>query len=278
MNTLAQTFLKNGGIACDVSIIKEAQNILLFGGFVEGFKRILENMESKNNVFLLSPLRFNPYNFTQFVYEVGAEEAVVALLAYGFSASDVGIKEVEGLKDKALQEFVKTLDVGYLSSECNFAEEELQEIVKGYVERGLVLVVGEDLATHKNASNIAKILALLSVRDLKIVFLDSKVNAVSLEREEIKPLGDLKSYDGLVVYVPKESKKGNILEVSKQFCNVSKMQDGAKVKVKLESHQEILAQMQCNAILKGMVGILWISREVLQKNFCYQLVSLSKVA
>lgn len=117
-------------------------------------------------MFLLSPLHFNPYNFTQFVYEVGSEEAVIALLAYGLSCSN------QSIKDKALQEFVKMLDVGYLASECNFAEEELEEIVKGYVERGLVLVVGLDLATHKNASNIAKILALLSVtlRDLKIVF------------------------------------------------------------------------------------------------------------
>ncbi|WDL74263.1 hypothetical protein IP360_05315 [Helicobacter winghamensis] len=274
MNALMQTFFKNGGIACEKNVLDMGQDILLFGGFVESFKGVLEKLESKSNVFLLSPLYFNPYNFTQFVYEVGSEEAVIALLAYGLSCSN------QSIKDKALQEFVKMLDVGYLSSECNFAEEELEEIVKGYVERGLVLVVGLDLATHKNASNIAKILALLSVtlRDLKIVFLNSEVNGIPLSREEIKPLGDLKSYDGLVVYVPKESKEINVLEVSQQFCKVSKMQDGAKVKVKLESNQEVLAQMRCNVMLKGMVGILWASREVLQNSFCYQLVSLSKVA
>ncbi|WP_299547189.1 hypothetical protein [uncultured Helicobacter sp.] len=276
MNILVQTFLKNGGIACEMNLLKSEKNILLFGGFVEDFKKNLENMESKfHHIFLLNPLHFNPYGFTQFAYEVGAEEAVTALLAYGLSTFSN-----EKIKDKALQEFVKTLDVGYLASECNFAEEELEIIAQNYKKSGLTLLVGADLATHKKAENLAKILALLSktLKDLKIVFLDSKINAIPLEHKAIMPLEDLKSYDGLVVYVQEDARKEGVLEVSNQFCMVSKMQDNTKVKIQLESYQEIVVKMQCNMEIKGMVGILWTTRKVLQKDFCYQLVSLSKVA
>ncbi|MBX7490147.1 hypothetical protein [Helicobacter turcicus] len=275
MNMLMQTFLKNGGIACDLSVVKEAQNVLLFGGFVEDFSKVLENEEFKidskqNSVFLLHPLHFNPYGFTQFVYEVGVEEAIVALLAYGLSPFGSSL----------LQDFAKTLDVGYLASECNFSEEELEQIVQSYEKCGLTLLVGSDLATHKNVENIAKILALLSValKNLKLVFLESEIEKILLEHSAIQPLEELGNYDGLVVYVQENAKKNNVLEVSRQFCMVSKAQDGIEVKVKLESHQEVLAKMQCNTELKGMVGILWTSREVLQNGFCYQLVSLSKVA
>lgn len=275
MNTFMQTFFESGGIACNASLLKQEKGVVLFGGFVESFHHILKNMDFKTDstersIFLLSPLHFNPFNFTQFVYEVGSEEAVIALLAYGLST----------FGGKNLQDFSKTFDVGYFASECNFSEEELEEIVQIYEKFGLIFLVGEDLVRHKNVKNIARILALLSVelKNLKVVFLESKIEKTFIKNSEITPLNSLESYDGLVVYVRENIKKGSILEVSKQFCMVSKMQDGAKVKIKLESNQEVVAQMQCNVEIKGMVGILWTPVSILQEDFCYQLVSLSKAA
>ncbi|TLD80600.1 hypothetical protein LS70_008990 [Helicobacter sp. MIT 11-5569] len=280
MSALVESFLGNGGKATfaeslDKNTLKD-KNLLLLGGFVEDFAFTLQEKgidldSSKNQVFLLHPLHFNPCDFTQFVYEVGSEEAVIALLAYGLSA----------FGDEQLKEFAKTVDVGYLASECNFSEEELEEIVQSYTESGLTLLIGGDLATHKKASNIAKILALLTstLQNLKIIFLESCAKVTSQECAKIAPLEEVDSYDGLVVYVQENPKKEGLLEVSKQFCSVSKIQENSDVKVRfLESNQEVLANMQCNMEFRGMVGILWASREKLQNGFCYQLVSLSKVA
>lgn len=274
MNKLMETFLKNGGIAHNANGEFANQSVVLLGGFVEDFKPALEQLEAQDlkdrEVFLLHPLRFNPYGFKHFFYEVGAEEAVVALLAYGLSA----------FKNPPLKDFTKTLDVGYLSSECNFAEEELEEIIQSYQKNGLLIFVGKDLQIHKEGENIARILAMLShLERVKIVFLESYCTKLPLNMEAMKPLSALESYDGLVVYLQEDSKRCGILEASKQFCLVSKMQENAEIKVRFEdSKREIRAKLQCNTALKGMVGILWIPREMQYDGFCYKLVEITKVA
>ena len=88
-------------------------------------------------------------NIRQFLYEVGCEEVVLALLAESLLKQD-DIQEKQWIKD---------LDVGYLASEVNFSEEEIMAISQSFVEstKG-VLIIGKDIYGHKRASNIAKIL------------------------------------------------------------------------------------------------------------------------
>lgn len=273
MNMLVRTFFENGGIACARSSLQDGYDALFFGEFVGNF---LENMQSLQgrNVFLLHPLRFSIEGVKQFVYEVGVEEAVVALLAYGLSA----------FGSKGLRDFAAALDVGYLASECNFCEEELEEIAQNYKEHGLVLYIGPDLIWHQSVVNLARILALLSVslERLQCVFLpsvfsSSKMHNIPLNFSVIEPLGELRSYDGLIAYVQEGKKQENLLEASKQFCLVGRVQEGDMVKIVLESKIEVLAKIRCNLAIKGMVGVLWSLDKVLHQEFCYQSISLSKV-
>ncbi len=87
-------------------------------------------------------------------YEVGSEEAVLAMIADKFIDKEKLPKDIK--------EFFENLDIGYLSAESNFSEEELEEIVKktAYKNR-FSLIVGEDLYNHPRSENIAKILGLI---------------------------------------------------------------------------------------------------------------------
>ncbi len=277
MSILVETFLQNGGNAKFFPCAIEGKNILLFGGFIQDFVTKLKsvnidltsnNIHRQREVFLLHPLHFNPYPcITHFLYEVGCDESISALLAHALCP--------ENLKDSKTLE---NLDVGHLSSECNLSEEELESIAHSFKQGRHAIIIGTDLNTHKKSKNIAKILAFLS-HSVEIVFLestqDSKPSKPIDKNEEIETLEEPENYDGLVVYLQKSTQGQMILESSKQFCTVGKMQENLPIHIRfLDSKREVDVLLKCNADIKGMVGILWIPRDFeLQKDFCYQLIS-----
>ncbi|MDE5591669.1 MAG: hypothetical protein K2I63_01745, partial [Helicobacter sp.] len=133
----------------------ESESILLLGGFICSFLDCIPHLQTKQKqVFLLHPLNFNPSpSVKQFLYEVKCEEAVVALLA------DSLITQV----NEEVKTFKDMIDIGYLASESNFAEEEVEIIARsfaGSVKKTFIL--GRDFYECKNGENIARILALLS--------------------------------------------------------------------------------------------------------------------
>lgn len=299
MSALMQSFLANNGKAQWIESLEKDtlknKNILLLGGFVEEFANALnlqgihlESLESQESVrdsaqvFLLHPLNFNPYPKIQhFLYEVGCEEAIIALLInalYNVFGGDLELKA-----------FVESLDVGYLASECNLAEEELEQIAQSFKVQKSLLVLGKDLNAHKRAHNIGKILALLSntLPQIEIVFLESlpKTKGDSA-KTPIDALGELECYDGMVAYLQTKALKEPILEVSKQFSQVGKLQEETRVGVQLmDSQNRVEATLHKSAELKGMVGILWIPQTLnfqdfwdLNNEFCYKKVKISKVA
>lgn len=299
MSVLVESFLANGGGAKFIeSLDKDALNgksLLLFGGFVEEFASALkqkginldslESQENPNNpfhIFLLHPLNFNPYhNLPHFLYEVGCEEVIVALLANTFYNVYGG--------DLELESFVQSLDIGNLASECNLSEEELEQIAQSLALQKSAILLGKDLSTHKRARNMGRILALFckAFPSIEIVFLESAPKDSTIpQREVVESLEELESYDGLVTYVQQKSLVQPILEVSKQFIQVGKIQENSTIKVQfLESQKEMEAKLYHNADLKGMVGILWIPQTCDLKNdwdlsdeFCYKKVKVSKVA
>lgn len=272
MSVFLREFLSGSGIrAFDVEKMQEKQFILI-GDSVENFASFLEykgvDIERVSG-FLLHPLHFNPYkNIIHYLYEVGCEEAVIALLANTLK---------EGKCEK-LESFTQNLDIGNLASECNLSEEELEEIARISRSEEMILLIGKDIQTHKNAQNIARILALLSqsLERVKIVFLESCNEKVSLKEQEILPLAEFDSYDGLVVYLQDFGE--NILEASRQFCNIAKVVENMQIKIVfLDSNKEIEAKVVCNTALKGMVGILKACN-VRDDSFCYKQVKVSKVA
>ncbi len=122
---------------------------------------------------------------------------------------------------------------------------------------------------------------------IEIIFLESTPkDSMMLQRQAIESLVQLECYDGLVAYLQQKPLVEPILEVSKQFSQVGKIQENGIIKVQfLESQKEMEAKLHHNVDLKGMVGILWIPQTFDLKNdwnlndtFCYKKVKVSKVA
>ena len=112
---------------------------------------------------------------TQFIkYEVGSEEGVSALLV------DTLLKDVE--LPANIRAILDDLDIGNLSAESNVGEEELEALRKSLIKkRGLSLVVGSDLYAHPQATNIAKLLALLEkYGEFNVVFVPPKGNTLGV--------------------------------------------------------------------------------------------------
>lgn len=268
-----EIYYQNGGKITPLGqYLKEEQKgaVVLLGGFILDFLDKIPSLATQKNVFLLSPLNFNPNpNIKQFLYEVGCEESVLALLAE-FLLQDEVIKN---------QSFIKELDIGYLASEINLAEEEIFEIQKSFGDNFKnTLIIGKDVVTHKNAKNIAKILALLSQsKSLEVVFLEEEKVSVLPHYEEISKIGEVGSFDGLVVYLHYDSLiKFPILKASKQFGLVGKVGNGEKIKVVFEDLEALEVEFCENKEIKGMVGVLSLP---IKKNFCfcYQKIKLDKV-
>ncbi|WP_297810294.1 hypothetical protein [uncultured Helicobacter sp.] len=299
MSALIESFLANDGKAKFIESIEQnalkGKNILLLGGFIEEFARALKqqgvnfsSLESQNEfkdsiqVFLLHPLNLNSYpKILHFLYEVGSEEAIIALLVSAFYSVYGG--------DLELKTFVESLDVGNLASECNLSEEELEQIARSFKSQKSMIVVGKDLNTHKRVHNIGKILALLAraFSQIEIIFLESAPKEVTARKKmPIETLEGLECYNGLVAYLQNKPLEEPILEVSKQFSQVGKIQEEGKIEVQfLESQKTIQAKLHKNMELKGMVGILWIPLALdfkdfldLNNGFCYKQVKISKVA
>jgi len=122
---------------------------------------------------------------TQFVkMEPGTEEGVLALMA----------KEL--LKDakitKPVEKFLNDLDEGYLEAESNVSEEEFTYMSKQFRRaKKKVLIVGEDLYAHPQASNIAKIVGIIDrFSEYSVMIVPKDVNTLgtallaNLDKEE----------------------------------------------------------------------------------------------
>jgi NADH-quinone oxidoreductase subunit G len=143
--------------------ISESRVVIVFGSKVYDDAPTVKyhiNMASKwhrARVAYLHPLEEPEMKniVTQFIkYEPQSEEAVSALLI------DTLLANVEIPTE--MSQFLVNLDIGNLSAESNVGEEELEVLRKSMIKKhGFSLVLGSDLYAHAQASNIAKMLALL---------------------------------------------------------------------------------------------------------------------
>lgn len=110
---------------------------------------------------------------TQFMkYEAGSEEGVMALLAWAILA-DEDLDETD-------KDFLDDLDIGYLEAETNIGEEELIGMMKSFKRaKRRVLILGNDLISHKRSDNIAKLGALIEkYSSFSLVIVPSTVNTL----------------------------------------------------------------------------------------------------
>jgi NADH-quinone oxidoreductase subunit G len=144
---------------------------------------------------------------TQYVkYEVGSEEAVLAMLA-SYLLKDVKV-------DETTKAYLNDLDMGYLSGESSVGEEECEEIVQRLIrKKHRTLVIGQDLYAHPRASNIAKLAGVIDkYSDFDVMMIPSKTNTLGVALlceldDEVS--GAVVGYNELGDYTISSDGKGN---------------------------------------------------------------------
>jgi len=184
-------------------------------------------------------------------YEPMAEEAVIAVIAKHFTYEKV---------PEIVRDYFDEMDDGYLMSESNFDEFDLEKLQKG------TIVVGRDILFHPKAENIKRFLALLrdfggfEIKGIKLPkwfeasdpILKEILDTEKSYEYHLEEIDELPSFDGSVVYACDDSfvvKKDEIL-CSSQFVIANRIKsltikvDGEIKHIKKPPH------------LKGTFGII----------------------
>ncbi|MGL2351774.1 hypothetical protein ACOWKW_03030 [Helicobacter pylori] len=261
-----------------LNLLEKSDLYVLFGGFSnaclnENERWILESInQSKRPYALLRPLqdtRDLQENCLFASYEIHTEAAILALILRGI------LEKTSSLKGHVLE----NVDVGYLSSEANMSEEELQDLIVLIVKaKKRALVLNREITKHANnaflytlLSGLQNYLEILHIpcddSSATAAFYDSKDQEWLLEtafKEGILPfeseLKDLESLEqiseanGSFVYVSYKSLKTPKLSFSKQFKIANKIKH-SKVKFQI-SNQTLECELEESPHLKGLIAIL----------------------
>ncbi|KAA6496414.1 hypothetical protein [Helicobacter pylori] len=261
-----------------LNLLEKSDLCVLFGGFSnaclnENERLILENINQlKLPYALLRPLqdtRDLQENCLFASYEIHTEAAILALILRGI------LEKTSSLKGHVLEK----IDVGYLSSEANMSEEELQELIALIVKaKKRVLVLNREITKHANnaflytlLSGLQNYLEILHIpcndSSATTAFYDSKDQEWLLEtalKEGVLPfeseLKDLESLEhiseanGSFVYVSYKSLKTPKLSFSKQFKIANKIKH-SKAKFQI-LNQTLECELEENPNLKGLIAIL----------------------
>ncbi|MGL2895639.1 hypothetical protein ACQKBB_03280 [Helicobacter pylori] len=261
-----------------LSLLEKSDLCVLFGGFSnaclnENERLILGSINQlKLPYALLRPLqdtRDLQENCLFASYEIHTEAAILALILRGI------LEKTSQLKGHVLEK----VDVGYLSSEANMSEEELQELIALIVKaKKRALVLNREITKHANntflytlLSGLQNYLEILHIpcndSSATTAFYDSKDQEWLLEtalKEGVLPfeseLKDLESLEqiseanGSFVYVSYKSLKTPKLSFSKQFKIANKIKH-SKAKFQI-SNQTLECELEESPNLKGLIAIL----------------------
>ncbi len=273
------------GFKINYKITKDSLNLLeksdlcvLFGGFSnaclnENERWILESInQSKRPYALLRPLqdtRDLQENCLFASYEIHTEAAILALILRGI------LEKTSQLKRHVLEK----VDVGYLSSEANMSEEELQELIALIVKaKKRVLILNREITKHAHSAFLYTLLSELQnyLEILHIPCNDSNATAAFYDfkdqewlletalKEGILPfeseLKDLELLErmgeanGSFVYVSYKSLETPKLSFSKQFKIANKIKHS---KAKFQILDKTLeCELEESPHLKGLIAIL----------------------
>ncbi|WQS40863.1 hypothetical protein KVE26_05610 [Helicobacter pylori] len=261
-----------------LNLLEKSDLCVLFGGFSnaclnENERWILESInQSKRPYALLRPLqdtRDLQENCLFASYEIHTEAAILALILRGI------LEQTSQLKGHVLEK----IDVGYLSSEANMSEEELQELIALIVKaKKRALVLNREITKHVDStflytllSGLQNYLEILHIpcndSSATTAFYDSKDQEWLLEtalKEGVLPfeseLKDLESLEqiseanGSFVYVSYKSLKTPKLSFSKQFKIANKIEH-SKAVFQI-SNQTLECELEESPHLKGLIAIL----------------------
>ncbi|EJB79122.1 NADH-ubiquinone oxidoreductase chain F [Helicobacter pylori Hp H-4] len=261
-----------------LNLLEKSDLCVLFGGFSNACLNENERLilgiinQSKRPYALLRPLqdtRDLQENCLFASYEIHTEAAILALILRGI------LEQTSQLKGHVLEK----IDVGYLSSEANMSEEELQDLIALIVKaKKRALVLNREITKHANnaflytlLSGLQNYLEILHIpcndSSATTAFYDSKDREWLLEtalKEGVLPfeseLKDLESLEqiseanGSFVYVSYKSLKTPKLSFSKQFKIANKIKH-SKAVFQI-SNQTLECELEESPHLKGLIAIL----------------------
>ncbi|WQW08672.1 hypothetical protein KVK08_06040 [Helicobacter pylori] len=261
-----------------LNLLEKSDLCVLFGGFSnaclnENERLILGSInQSKRPYALLRPLqdtRDLQENCLFASYEINTEAAVLALILRGI------LEKTSQLKGHVLEK----VDVGYLSSEANMSEEELQDLIVLIVKaKKRALVLNREITKHADnaflytlLSELQNYLEILHIpcydSSATTAFYDSKDQEWLLEtafkegilpfESELKNLESLEQIseaNGSFVYVSYKSLETPKLYFSKQFKIANKIKH-SKAGFQI-SNQTLECELEESPHLKGLIAIL----------------------
>ncbi|RVY29862.1 hypothetical protein [Helicobacter pylori] len=261
-----------------LNLLEKSDLFVLFGGFSnaclnENERLILGSInQSKLPYALLRPLqdtRDLQENCLFASYEIHTEAAILALILRGI------LEQTSQLKGHVLEK----IDVGYLSSEANMSEEELQELIALIVKaKKRVLVLNREITKHADNAFLYTLLSELQnyLEILHIPCNDSSVTAAfydfkdqewlletafkegilpfESELKNLESLEQISEANGSFVYVSYKSLKTPKLSFSKQFKIANKIKHS---KAKFQILDKTLeCELEESPHLKGLIAIL----------------------
>lgn len=203
----------------------------------------------------ISPLEDARLDQSAFIKcEVGSQSYVLALIAQKTS------------KDN---DFLSSLDTGFLSGESNVGEEEIEAIGEFLSQCDVVIVDESLIHKHPDARNNENFLAFLqNIYKFKIINLNAK--ELNLKFEEFTPLKELVIFDGTVIF---EHSQNDEFRGGFYFSMAAKIQDGDEVNIKTPT-LEIRRKFILDRDIKGTVAILGVSEVI---NYNYEVAVITKV-
>lgn len=177
-------------------------------------------------------------------YEVGAEEGIGALFLHALYAG----------QDRAVLAYINDLDFGYLTSETNLSEEEVDclKMLVGQSKKPLLLI-GSDVYLHDKASNIINMLHCL---DIDIMVLSPNANHLHhLNKSDIlpKPICGIPENNGCIVYL--DYGVESYFRISKEFARAWKLDDGVAVELSFDG-VSVERTCQLDDKFSGIIGLL----------------------
>jgi len=194
-------------------------------------------------------------------YEIGSEEGICALLLEYFTIN---------CKDAA-KEFIKDLDVGYLSAESSVGEEEFEEMLElSNNKNNKTLVISKDLFSHEKIENISKLLGVLNKYSDFSIVLDASVDAqyknciTTYKNEVLEEVDEINAYDGTVIYAY-SSNESNLLIGGASFARVAKIKDKDEIIINIGT-KHIKSVFKQDLNLQGTIALNLVSPEELGQN------------
>ncbi|MCQ2812524.1 hypothetical protein JT065_04235 [Helicobacter pylori] len=261
-----------------LNLLEKSDLCVLFGGFSnaclnENERWILGSInQSKRPYALLRPLqdtRDLQENCFFASYEIHTEAAILALILRGI------LEQTSQLKGHVLEK----IDVGYLSSEANMSEEELQDLIALIIKaKKRVLVLNREITKHADNAFLYTLLSGLQnyLEILHIPCNDSSVTAAfydfkdqewlletafkegilpfESELKNLESLEQISEANGSFVYVSYKSLETPKLSFSKQFKIANKIKH-SKAGFQI-SNQTLECELEESPHLKGLIAIL----------------------